>query len=210
MGSKTQKPPLSLGFDFQEISEDEVEKLVPITVKSKYNELRNNIFARLEANPVPFKFGDLKGKSELPERERRGICNTITQHLRDANMPWRVSYSGAGKCFVVKAHHKPRKKYTRASPPDTKSSSNKLRQLIEVASRVFGMGEAEMRFYAPARRAIISCGMNRWGIRNRELMDYYAVTAGNISGVKKSAQRLSGKEIGMLEKAIRKEGGANV
>lgn len=97
--------PRTLGFDFEAITLDEVARLVPQANQGKYFQLREDVLKRMQANPVPCKFGFLQnGVHELPEKERRGICGALNGAFFKQKMPWRVTYSGIGKCFVIKPY----------------------------------------------------------------------------------------------------------
>lgn len=114
--TKSVKEQPRLGFEFEAIDLNTAYDLVPQSHRSKYLELKEGLIAQMKTAPAAaLRFGQTKeGTPELPERERRGICNACNDALREEKMNYRVTYSGKGRCFVVI----PFKRYSKKSKPE--------------------------------------------------------------------------------------------
>ena len=89
-----------IGFEWQEISLEEARNSV-LAGDGNYASVKQKLLDKLPAldGDKTIAFG-LPGNKELDEKTRRGICVVLSNTLKKANLPWKVTYSGTQKLFI--------------------------------------------------------------------------------------------------------------
>lgn len=134
----------SNGFVFQAIPLDEAKRIANAG-SGIYSEIKEVVLRHFEeqngnGTGEAFAFGLPNGK-EVPEKDRKNICMSVTHSLHKAGLSWKVIYSGSRKLFVCvpgkeNRQQKPQRQHS-PRPLQNGDSSKEMEALIEKAMEVF-------------------------------------------------------------------------
>ncbi len=171
-----------IGFAFQVIPRNEATALAAAGM-GNYSDLKAKLLEEIpNLNPdEAFAFGLPKG--EITEKQRRGICMALNATLRKTGTPWKVTYSGTRRLFIVYP-------LSAKQAPKTKVHSNgkpTLDDLVNLSSQLWGIDKADLlnpknrkHNIRTIRKAIQVVAVKRLGMKGIRVAEFFGLTKSAI------------------------------
>ncbi len=171
-----------VGFDFQIIPLSEA-KAMALAGDGNYSDLKAkllDVLPTLEADQS-FAFGLSKG--EVPEDQRRGICQALSLTLKRAGHNWRVSYNSGKRLFIlIPFESKTYVKQKHSSKLPNAHTNGKFEQLIEHALKLWKIQPVQLTGrYLPypirsMRKAIQYLAVRKMHLNAKNVSKFFGTT----------------------------------
>jgi hypothetical protein len=181
-----------LDFDIQTIPLADAVKLVAAG-GGKYGTLAHQIIERFATrkSDETFAFG-VPGGQELPERLRRGVSTSLTTALKRAGIPWKVTYSGERKIFIV-VPRKQKGALISPTPAQPKAEGKRqnprrvpwtLSRLAAIAANTFGVTVSEIKGRSQDRQITSArAAFARYAINHKQSKNLGVYLKRNVTGL---------------------------